>query len=74
MSCILGGQCTDGYGCTEDDGVPYIYPNCPNADQCLKTYEWLNSPEKAEYDRRDAENNARIREALDRGEVPDPPF
>ncbi|MEG4420813.1 hypothetical protein QUA70_19800 [Microcoleus sp. LAD1_D5] len=47
---------------------------CSWESECHKHREYLDSPEKAESDRRDAENNARIREALDRGETPDPPF
>jgi len=47
---------------------------CSWESECNKHQEYLDSPAKVESDRRDAENKARIRDALDRGESPDPPF
>jgi len=62
-------KCPIGNSCELDQGE-----YCSWETECNKHQEYLDSPEKAEDDRRDAENSARIREALDRGEVPDPPF
>ncbi|MEG4065698.1 hypothetical protein [Microcoleus sp. SVA1_A1] len=68
ICAIDGSNCADGYGDYEDG------EECHRRTECEAYRAYLDSPEKAESDRREAENSKRIQEALDRGEVPDPPF
>jgi hypothetical protein len=61
-TCILEGNC-------EWDDM--TYPNCHRAAECKARFDWENSPEKAESDRRDAEAMERYKKS---GNLDDIPF